>query len=94
MSSLMGLRSIIGQAAFGKCMGPAFQANLPPLKMWQQAVKQKWDPTHILRACVNSCPSPSSRSWDKVRGPAGAVWASLDRLGWRFTDWKPGGLAA
>eukprot|EP00959_Pyramimonas_sp_CCMP1952_P129546 2708840-Pyramimonas_sp.AAC.1 len=68
-------------------MDPVFQANLLPLKMWQQAVKQRWVPEHIMRACAQAYPTVATRTWDKVRGPAGAAWATLDRLGWRFTNW-------
>ena len=69
---------------------PAFAARSSPIGMWAQAVWHSWLPIRCLdrlaRTAVNKL-AEAKRPWVRVIGPATAMTASAQRLGWTVDNW-------
>ena len=74
--------------ADGESMGaadPAFEAHVGVIHMWSLAVWEAWAPSKLLDTLVKGTISRLSKArsvWAVVRGPAAALVATVQRLGW------------
>jgi len=76
---------------------PAFDAHIGVLHMWALAVWEGWAPKALLEKLVANAKTRISRArsvWNVVYGPAAAVVATAQRLGWEvsaaarfYDDW-------
>ena len=69
-------------------LDPAFAAHVSPLKFWATAWWEQWFPHGALETAfrmaslkIATC---AGSVWAKMTGPASAMIASLQRLGWHF----------
>eukprot|EP00959_Pyramimonas_sp_CCMP1952_P133532 2792306-Pyramimonas_sp.AAC.1 len=95
----------MGQALFGTPKGrsrtlgfllgpepladPEYLANSGPIISWIWALQQPWVPERIMRSCFEAFMNLENASWQKVQGPAGAVYCTLKRLRWGIVSWDP-----
>ena len=76
-------------ALLGPDVDPAYLCNREPILMWlrccwDHVVPVQW--TAIAFDMAKQEVWPASNPWSKVRGPAGAVVATLKRIGWEPTS--------
>ena len=81
-----GRNLTIDLALLGDQVDPAYRCNRDPILMWLQGLwdhrlPRAWMQTAFLRATHDM--AKCKRPWQVVKGPAGAVVATLRRIGWR-----------
>jgi len=73
----------------GDGVDPIFRVSEEPLKMWLGALwngsYHKGDMLRTLSTAIAEV-QESPRPWSRVKGPAGALVATVGRLGWSFVD--------
>ena len=70
-------------------MDPICHEGIAPIHAWgMEAWLRKGDLTQMKVAWRYARDSlkGARRPWSRVRGPASAAWASLERIGWKFTS--------
>eukprot|EP00973_Karenia_brevis_P056790 7901829-Karenia_brevis.AAC.1 len=71
-------------------MDPAFNAHLLPLKYWATAWWEGWATPSSMDESFQMAAFKLGRrdriSWNAVTGPATAIVASLERIGWRMPN--------
>ena len=80
---------VIADEFNGHSADPAFDAHCGVIVMWSLCVFEGWAPFSFLSNLVNSARRrlASAKSlWSRVFGPAAALVATMDRLGWSFTS--------
>ncbi len=73
----------------GQSLDPAYDAHRLPIARWAEAVYSKWADRNAMRDAMErerTRLTRARRPWAAVRGPAGAVLATAERIGWRFVD--------
>ena len=68
---------------------PAFDAHLMPIGDWAASVWESWMPERAmerLAAKVKQKLRKAKNPWAKVKGPAAAMVASCQRLGWTVVN--------
>jgi len=64
---------------------PAFEANTGVILMWSMAAWERWYPLRMLDKLMQATIErlgPLHKLWSVVYGPAAAVYATADRIGW------------
>ena len=76
--------------ASGTNIDPAMDAHVMPFKMWAQAYSQTWQAHKVMAEAAEHAFKEvivqNIAVWNKVHGPAGALIASANRIGW--TIWQ------
>eukprot|EP00959_Pyramimonas_sp_CCMP1952_P043786 915064-Pyramimonas_sp.AAC.1 len=102
-TQLQKVRSLSGHAQFGSARGrsrtmefllshcprsdPTFIADEYPLAYWMKAKWEQWvRPKAMALAFMHA--QNHTKTWQSVKGPAGAVLMTLRRMGWRAESWK------
>eukprot|EP00959_Pyramimonas_sp_CCMP1952_P114517 2394299-Pyramimonas_sp.AAC.1 len=77
---------------------PSWRATLEPIKAFATVLWARLVPRHVLEHGLNAAAAElagKASPWPLVRGPFGALWATLDRVGIVLVEplvWKlPGG---
>ena len=76
----------IDLALLGEKFDPAYLVNRSPIEMWAQAFWDSWVPrgrfVAVWHAACMGVKEGKGSPWSKVRGPGGAVLATMKRIGW------------
>ncbi len=70
-------------------LDPAYDAHKLPIGRWAEAMFSRWAKREAMEDTMRrerARLAKARRPWGAVRGPAGAVLATAERINWRFVD--------
>ena len=68
---------------------PAFEAHIGVIHFWAMATWENWVPLKLLQTVICDAKrrlSNAKSAWSHVRGPAAALVATANRLGWQVNS--------